>query len=191
MFRQTTLVARETKKTEDLDLASVIKAGKANRFISRGCKYICYRNSTLVCLELNSNLLSNSVPSPAFPVLVVGICLVSLRSQGVVLKSFFPFLTSTLICLKTLLRECSYISQIVSTYLFIIIYPTLILFAPFFFSWIVKNSGFSLFHSPVHYSLLSTRLYFLTSKCDQSLFCLNPSVSLIAFRMKLKFFVMT
>lgn len=138
IFRQTTLVAREAKKTEGLDLASVIKAGKGNRFISRGRKYICYRNSTSVCLELHSNLLSNPVPSPAFPVLVVGIYLVSLRSQGVALKSFFPFLISTLIWLKTLLRECPYISQIVSTYLSIIIYPTLILFAPFFSLGLLK-----------------------------------------------------
>ena len=76
-------------------------------------------------------------------------------------------------------------------YIFIIIHPTLILFVPHFFILLdFENSSFSLFCSTNHYYLLSTSLYFLTSNCDQSLLYLNPSVTLIAFRMEFRFFLL-
>ena len=73
-------------------------------------------------------------------------------------------------------------------HLLIIIHLTLILCVPHFFSLDFENSSFSLVHSTNHYYLLSTGLYFLTSNYDQSLLYLNPSVTLIAFRMEFRIF---
>lgn len=58
----------------------------------------------------------------------------------------------------------------------------------FFFSWIFKNSSFSLFHFTVHCYLLATRLHFLPSKYAQSLFGLNPSVTLYCLQNGIHFF---